>query len=434
MKPPAHAATNGWYNILPAPPRAQRVKGTVRVPWVVVGAGFTGLAAARTLAGHLPDQTIALVEAERVGFGTSGRNSGFVLESHFMPHRLPFPDPERAMAATRLCTGGRDILKSLVRRHRIACHWHDWGKLWVAGSRAGEEGILRQRQGNDALGIRHEVLGRNDVEALTGTRFYSAGLKVEGTALVNPAALCRGLADTLPANVALHEESPVLDHQAGRPHRLATPEGEVVADGVILCTNVYSPSLGVARRAMAPLVLYASLTRPMTPDEAEAAGGDRHGFGLVPAARGGSTIQRTPDGRLLVRNTLAYGPAAASQPTRLESARFCHADSIRKRWPAIADIDIEHTWGGCVGITRNDGHLFGAIGDGLWASIGCNGAGISRGTMAGVLLADLVVGRDSELLRDQQRIPAPGWMPPEPLRGLISRSHLRQHAADIAER
>lgn len=434
MKPPAHAATNGWYNILPAPCAARRVEGTVRVPWAVVGAGFTGLAAARTLAGHLPDQTIALIEAERVGFGTSGRNSGFVLESHFMPHRLPFADLERTRAATRLSTGGRDILKNLVRQHRIACHWCDWGKLWVAVSRAGEEGLRRQRQGNDALGIRHEALDRDGVEALTGTRFYNAGLKVEGTALVNPAALCRGLADTLPANVALHEESPVLEHHKGGPHRLVTPAGEVVADGVILCTNVYSPSLGVARHAMAPLVLYASLTRPMTPDEAEAAGGDRRGFGLLPAARGGSTIQRTPDGRLLVRNTLAYGPAAASQPDRLEAARLRHVDSIRRRWPAIADIDIEHTWGGCVGITRNEGHVFGAIGDGLWASIGCNGAGISRGTMAGTLLADLVVGRDSELLRDQRRIPAPGWMPPEPLRGLISRSHIREHAADIAER
>ncbi len=434
MKPPAHAATNGWYNILPAPSGARQVEGVLRVSWAVVGAGFTGLAAARALAGHLPDQKIALIEAERVGFGTSGRNSGFVLDSHFMPHRLPFPDPDLARAATRLCTGGRDTLKDLVRQHAIACHWHDWGKLWVAATPAGEEGLLRQVQGNDALGIRHEFLDRDAVAAIAGTRFYSAGLKVEGTALVNPAALCRGLADTLPANVALHEESPVLNHRKGRPHRLVTPAGEVVADGVLLCTNVYSPSLGVARQAMAPLVLYASVTRPMTSREAEAAGGDHRGFGLLPAARGGSTIQRTPEGRLVVRNTLSYGPAAASQPDRLKSARLNHVDSIRKRWPAIADIEIEHTWGGCVGITRNEGHIFGAIGDGLWASIGCNGAGISRGTMAGTLLADLVVGRDSALLRDQQRIPAPGWMPPEPLRGLISRSHVREHAADRAER
>ena len=434
LRPPAHRATNGWYNILPAPPPARRVEGTVRVPWAVVGAGFTGLAAARTLAGHLPDQTIALIEAERVGFGTSGRNSGFVLDSHFMPHRLPFPDPELAMAATRLCTGGRDILKRLVVRHRIDCDWRDWGKLWIAASPAGEEGLLRQRQGNDALGIGHEIIDRDKVEAITGTRFYSAGLKVEGTALVNPAALCRGLAEILPANVALHENSPVLAHQKGSPHRLVTPSGEVVADSVILCTNVYSPSLGVARQAMAPLVLYASLTRPMTSDETEAAGGDRRGFGLLPAARGGSTIQRTTDGRLLVRNTLAYGPAAVSEPAKLERARVFHVDSIRKRWPAIAAIDIEHTWGGCVGITRNEGHIFGAIGDRLWASIACNGAGISRGTMAGSLLADLVVGRESDLLNDQRRIPAPGWMPPEPLRGLISRGHIRQHKADLVER
>ena len=406
----------------------------MRVPWAVIGAGFTGLAAARTLAGHLPDETIALIEAERVGFGTSGRNSGFVLESHFLPHRLPFPDLERARAATRLGIGGRDILKNLVRQHQIACDWHDWGKLWVAVSRAGHQGLRRQREGNDALAIDCETLDRDAVEALTGTRFYEAGLKVEGAALVNPAALCRGLADSLPGNVVLCEESPVLEHRQARPHRLRTPQGEVVADGVIFCTNVYSPILGVARHAMAPLVLYASLTRPMTPDEVAAAGGDRNGFGLLPAARGGSTIQRTPDGRLLVRNTLAYGAAAASQPRRLEVARLRHEESIRRRWPAIAGIDIEHTWGGCVGITRNEGHVFGAISDRMWASIGCNGAGISRGTMAGTLLADLVVGEESELLHDQRRIPAPGWMPGEPLRGLISRSKIRETPGDAIER
>ncbi len=434
MKPPANAATNGWYNILPAPPPARRVSGAVRAPWAVVGAGFTGLSAARRLAGHRPDDPVALIEAERVGFGTSGRNSGFVLDSHFMPQQLPFPDLDLARARTRLCAGGRDILETLARENRIDCHWHDWGKLWVAAGPGGERGLVRQRQGNDALGIPCETLDRDGVEAVAGTRFYSGGLKVEGAALVNPAALCRGLADALPANVALYEESPVLRHRGGRPHRLETPAGEVVADNVLLATNVFSPSIGVARSAMAPLVVYASLTRPMTPGERDAVGGDRRGFGLLPAATGGSTIQRAPDGRLLIRNTLGYGPGDTSDRERLAEMRLNHADSIRKRWPAIAGIDIEHTWGGCVAITRNEGHIFGAIGDGLWASIGCNGAGVSRGAMAGTLLADLIVGRDSDLLDDQRRIPAPRWMPPEPLRGLIGRRHIRRHMADIAER
>ena len=434
MKPPANAAANGWYDILPPPPPARRVSGAARVPWAVVGAGFTGLSAARRLAGHLPDEPIALIEAERAGFGASGRNSGFVLDSHFMPHRLPFPDPELALARIRLCSAGRRMLATLAREHGIACQWRDWGQLWVAAGPSGERGLIQQRQGNDALGVPCEVLDRDGVEDLAGTRFYGGGLKVEGTALVNPAALCRGLADTLPANVAVYEESPVLRHRRGRPHRLETRAGEVVADNVILATNVFSPALGVARSAMAPLVLYASLTRPMTADERDAVGGDRRGFGLLPAAGGGSTVQLTPDGRLMIRNTLAYGPDAVSDRKRLAAARPIHADSIRKRWPAIADIDIEHTWGGCVAVTRNEGHVFGAIGDRLWASIGCNGAGVSRGTAAGALLADLIVGRDSDLLADQRRVPAPRWMPPEPFRGLIVRSHIRRHMADVAER
>ena len=434
MQLPANASTNGWYNILPAQPPANRVSGTVRVPWAVVGAGLTGLAAARQLATHLPEQNIALIEAERIGFGTSGRNAGFVLDLLFRLDGKSFDDVALAKRHMRLCSGGLRCLEKLVAENQIECQWHDWGKLHVSAGPAGDLALDGQRLGNDALGVEHQTLDRDEIEAITGSRFYHRGIKTEGTALVNPSAMCRGLARTLPANVDVYEESPVVRFDPGTPARLHTADGEVVADQVVLCTNVFSPTIGVAKADMVPVVAYASLTRQLTDDECQHIGGSRGAFGLLPGAFGGSTVRRTKDNRILMRNTAGYGPGATANTDKLKAARANHAESIKKRWPALAGVQIEHTWGGALGITRNSGHLFGSIGNGVWASVACNGASVARGTMAGVLLADHIVGNTSALLSDQLSLPCPSWLPPEPIRGLIGRYRINRHLRDVSER
>jgi choline dehydrogenase-like flavoprotein len=80
---PHDDATCGWYCTLPEPAPARRVRGDERADWVVLGAGVTGLAAARRLGELRPDDRILLIDAQRVGYGASGRNAGFILET---PH------------------------------------------------------------------------------------------------------------------------------------------------------------------------------------------------------------------------------------------------------------------------------------------------------------------------------------------------------------
>ena len=432
MKLPANAATNGWYNVLPTPPAARRLSGQARYPWVVVGAGLTGLSAARQLASHMPDTQIALVEAERVGFGASGRNSGFVLDVLFRGDEAPFGDLGLEKARMRLCTGGRDTLKKLVTENQIECQWHDWGKLHVAAGELGEAGLDGQIRGNQQLDVPYEKLDQDQVAAITGTRFYTRGIKSEGTALVNPAAMCRGLARTLPANVTLYEETPVTNLARGKPFHLTTPDGEIVADNIILATNVWSPAIGIARGRMVPTTAYASLTRPMTGAEMAEVGGEK-AFGLLPASWSGSTLQRTPDGRILMRNTAAYGGEATADPAMLAQARTNHRESITKRWPMLRDIEIEHTWGGCLGVTRNGGHVFGKLDDNMWGTIACNGASVARGTMAGALLADYIVGNPSDLLNDQLSVPPPKWVPPL-IGRFVAKRRMAKVQAESAER
>ncbi len=77
----------GWYAILPEPAPANRLKGHQVADWVVVGAGVTGLAAARRLGELAPDARIILVENYRVGYGASGRNSGFIIDTPTSPSK-----------------------------------------------------------------------------------------------------------------------------------------------------------------------------------------------------------------------------------------------------------------------------------------------------------------------------------------------------------
>ena len=97
-------------------------------------------------------------------------------------------------------------------------------------------------------------------------------------------------------------------------------------------------------------------------------------------------------------------------------------------------LEIEHTWGGAVGVTRNTGHVFGQLEKGIWGSIGCNGANVARGTMSGALIADMIVGNTSDLLSDQQSVPRPKWLPPDPFRKIVARQRMKKMDKASAER
>ena len=104
----------GWYAILPQPAPANRLKGRQVADWVVVCAGVTGLAAARRLAELAPEARIILLEEYRVGYGASGRNSGFISDT---PHLTEQPGVDANRRIPRLVGAGLGELEGLVREH-----------------------------------------------------------------------------------------------------------------------------------------------------------------------------------------------------------------------------------------------------------------------------------------------------------------------------
>ncbi|HEY8019506.1 MAG TPA: FAD-binding oxidoreductase [Thermoanaerobaculia bacterium] len=378
----------------------------------MLGAGFTGLAVARRLAAAAPELSVALIDAQRAGEGASGRSSGFVVAlAHFIA-RLEFATSRRYVA---LCRQGIGALRDLVVERGIDCAWDERGWLHAAAGEAAAGELPRLRAWLDRLGEPYEWLESSGLAAATGTEFYRLGLRLPGSVLVQPAALARGLAAALPPSVALYEESPVraIRRLPAGGFRLETASGALRAERLFIATNGYSPALGVLADRVLPLLTFGALTRSLSGEEQRRLGGEGE-WGLLAEDAMGSTVRRTRDQRILIRNTVRYDPDFAVPARCLARVRDNHRRAFLARFPALAEVAFEHTWGGVMGTSPNRGHSFGEIERSLFAAAGYTGAGIALGTAAGALLADLALGIGSERLDDMLALPAPDRLPPRP--------------------
>jgi len=225
---------HGWTELL-EPRQPSAVLGcSKRVAWTVIGAGLTGLACARRLGQLHPGQEILLLDARCVGQGASGRNSGFAVATsqfngEFDPSRL-----ENYRRVNRINRAGLDLLDAQVAANDIECQWRRDGFIHTAIDQTAlrEHDLFRRYL--EALEVDHELLDAGDLQARLGSRAYRAGIAIGDGALVQPAALVRGLADSLPGNVQLHEQSPVLEIIDGKPLRLRLARAEVTCDKVIV--------------------------------------------------------------------------------------------------------------------------------------------------------------------------------------------------------
>ncbi|MGQ7248733.1 NAD(P)/FAD-dependent oxidoreductase [Halomonas sp. V046] len=416
----------GWYDLLPSPPPSVPLVGQQKADWVVLGAGYAGLAAARRLAELAPNAAIVLIDARRVGFGAAGRNSGFMID---LPHDLTSHSytgsREADHAMIRLNRGAIDYTREIVKRHAIACDWREQGKLHGAAQQRGLASLASFADGLKALGEPFTELDAQAMKAATGSDFYRGGLHAPGCVLVQPAALARGLGQTLPDNVTLYEDSPVNDIAFGSPHVLTTPCGQLKAPNLVLANNAYAAQFGGLglKGKLLPVYTFASMTRELSGAEAQALGGEAS-WGLIPADPMGSTVRRLANGRLCIRNTFSYQPSLKASKGALARVRAAHRRSFVRRFPMLDGVELTHTWGGALCLSRNGGAPFGEIAPRVFSAVCQNGLGLTRGTISGKLIADYALGAESDLLSIMRQQPKPCRNPPEPLLGLGVRSSI----------
>lgn len=416
---PQDDAACGWIETLPPPPPARRLAGNQTADCVVLGAGFTGLAIARRLAELQPGARIVLLDAQRAGFGASGRSSGFVVDlAHFIA-RLPF---EASRSYVELCRSGIRDLEGQVQAHVIPCDWDSRGWFHIAATEAGVLSLPMLRQWLDKLGEPYQWIESAELGELLGTGYYRVALRLPGSVLVQPAALVRGLAEHLPPGAELYEESPVraIERSGGRFVLRVGESGRLETGRLFVAANGYSPALGLLQDRVFPLITFGSLTRPLSAEEQAGLGSERE-WGLLAEDAMGSSLRRTRDQRILVRNTIHYHPSWKVSDALRREIRDKHRQSLLARFPALRDVPFEYTWGGLMGTSPNRGHCFGEIEPNLYSAASYTGAGIAMGTTAGTALAELALGVDSPAARGMLNLPEPKWLPPQPFLGIGAR-------------
>jgi len=417
---PRNDHTNGWYNTLGDQPLPNVLQGDSKADWVIVGGGFSGLAAARRLGELRPDDRVVLLEAGRIGENASGRNSGFVID---LPHEISKEQPEHDQRQIRVNRQAIAWLQELIERHQIRCQWSHRGKVHVSVTDKGRRNLEVLASRLSGLGEAAEVWDKARLKAYLGTDYFDYGLFTPGCILMQPAALVTGLARSMPANVEIYEDSAVSEFSDGAPKTLNTAGGSVTTPRVILATNGWTPAFGFLERELLTIHTFASLTRPLTPQEQSDLGGEGD-WGTIPSKFGATTMRYTQDHRLLIRRSLRYRPDFNIVPSDLIQIRREHEDTLRKRFAMLPDLGFEDTWGGVLCMSRNHVPKCGALADGIWAAVCQNGVGAAKGTISGRAVAELATGADTDLVADMTAYEELQRFPPAFITNLAFRARI----------
>jgi glycine/D-amino acid oxidase-like deaminating enzyme len=374
--------------------------GDLTVEAVVIGAGYTGLAAAHRLAGTHGLDTLVL-EARRVGWGASGRNGGFVspaLGKTSLDGRIKRWGLPAARRSIRIGLEAVDTVRELIATEQIDCAPQPPGSLHVAHRPAlaaelhRRAALYREPLGYDGA----TFLDRAALEDgyLRGPSAHGA-LHLRDAFGLHPMRYVRGLAEAARRRGArLSIGSPVVSwRREGGWHRLTTPGGAVRARRVIVGTNGYTPE-GLhpfLRGRTLPATSNIIVTRPLSAAEwAEV------GMRTTQVYSDTRTLlfywRRLPDGRMLFggRAGLVNREATLARRRRWLEAR------LADKWPGLARIGSEYFWHGHVCLAYDfTPHVGTADGDPTVAyAMGYMGSGVAMATYCGGLAADLVAGKD----------------------------------------
>lgn len=411
---PSDDNSNGWSRILAPRTAKPALHENIKVEWVVVGAGYAGLAAARQLAENRPNDRIALIEAGEVGENASGRNSGFAID---LPHLVGTSKDElegshRYMALSRASI---EYHEQQIAKYGINCDWSQPGKYQTAVSDWGVKEFLEPfARELEMLGEEYQWIEGQDLSRLLGTTHFKAAVYTPGCRLLNPAALVRGLADNLPENVSLYENCAVTGIDVGQRIELVTKGGHIDAGKMILGVNAFANYFGYYQNRLIPFAADASLSRQLTKQEQQELGCPSE-WGVTPAnAFASITMRYTQDHRILIRNNIYYNYKMRETQQHRDNIALRHKKLFDERFPMLKDVNMEYTWAGYVCFSNNGAPGFGKVDDNVYSAICQNAIGVTKGTISGLLAADMACGVDNELIGFMQSLGTPGKVPPRP--------------------
>ena len=392
--------------------------------WLIIGAGYTGLSAARKLGQLYPNQKIIIVDAQLAGEGASSRNSGYLVDTTLNDGFTSNKELDNYKKKADIYDLGIKVVKKFINEYQVDCDWNECGK-YFASSKIEDEKILRNFSNTlSKLGFEHNLLSNNELSKRLGTNFYNTALHTKGGVLLHPGKLVRAMIDVLPKNVFLYENSSLLNWDKTKD--IITCEfknGKIKTKKIIFATNGFLKSLGIKSNYNFPITLTASMTRTLTDEEFKSIGEPKE-WGVLPVRPMGATIRMTKDRRILIRNTAEIHNPFKMSNSNLEKRSISQKIGISKRFPQLSDDIIQSSWSGIVSRSRNSSQIFEKIDNNVFAA-GCyNGSGIGVGTLFGEQIAIKASEDSTNEIETIEARNKPTWLPPQPFLNLGVKTRL----------
>jgi glycine/D-amino acid oxidase-like deaminating enzyme len=399
----------------------RRLTGEVSCNVAIVGGGFTGIATAYFLKKLDPAIEVAVIEKEVVGYGASGRNAGFCtrffgLEPSVTALRF---GRENALKADQFTGEAVELVRQLVEEHSIACDYEPVGALLVATSPAHEVRVRKYVEFAHRMGLGDiRWLDSQELAEEVRSPLFRGAASDPTAAMLNPANLVRGMKSVVEGmGVHIYEDTPVLDVKAGDGVTLRVPEGVVRADRVVFATNAYTHLLPLARRKQLPGFTHIVLTEPLRAEHFEQIGWQNR-QGLSDARNLIHYFRLTADNRVLFGGSdikFSFGKGMDLDDSKDVFSRL--ERDLHALFPALADLQITHRWGGPVSITLDMAPAVGRAAKGrVLYAVGCMGQGVSLSHLNGKTLAEMALGKQTprtEMFFVDRFVPP---VPPEPFR------------------
>ena len=199
-----------WINDLDPRSNIKVLKKNEECEWLIIGAGYTGLSAARKLGQLYPNQKIILVDAQLAGEGASSRNSGYLVDTTLNDGFTSNKDLENYKKKADIYELGINVIKKFIKEYQVDCDWNECGKYFASSKPEDKKILINFSETLSKLGFDHNLLDKTELSKKLGTSFYNIGLYTKGGILLHPGKLVRAMIDTLPSNVQLFENSPLI--------------------------------------------------------------------------------------------------------------------------------------------------------------------------------------------------------------------------------
>jgi len=370
--------------------RYPQLEGEYRCDVVVVGGGFTGVSAMLHLAERGYD--VALVEANRIGWGASGRNGGQLIDGFVNSDRIEKRlGADAARITYQMGIDCRDIVVDRIQKYAIDCDLKfGYIELALTDSQAAERETWLEEK--ELAGYPHEMklFGRDEVHSVVGSDSYVAGLQNMGNGHLHPLNLCAGeAAAAVSLGSTIFEQSPVLKIHHGQKPKVETARGTIYAQKVLLAGNAY---LGRAEPKLKGKVIpagsYIIATEPLSRELREK---------LLPTDLACVDIRAALDYfRLSADGRMLWGGMCNYSGLVPKSITGSLRPGMLKIFPQLEQARIDYEWGGNIAISLNRIPQFGRIEGNTYYVQGYSGHGVAPTHIAGKILADIVSGESEQ--------------------------------------